>query len=56
MQADGNFVIYDDSGTPIWHTGTPGSSGAYLVVQNDGNVVIYSAGGGVLWNTGTCCR
>jgi hypothetical protein len=53
MQGDGNFVIYDTSGSPLWSSGTAGNNGAYLVVQNDGNTVIYSSGASALWSTGT---
>ena len=53
---DGNFVVYDSGGRPLWHSGTQGNPGAYLVVQNDGNGVIYHAGGAWIWQTGTCCR
>ena len=53
MQDDGNFVIYDASGTPIWHTNTWGNPGAYLTIHDDGNMAIYAAGGHLLWQTGT---
>jgi hypothetical protein len=53
MQADGNFVLYTSSGTPVWASNTAGNTGAYLNVQNDGNVVVYSASGAPLWSTGT---
>ena len=51
MQDDGNFVIYDGWGAPIWHTNTWGNPGAYLSIHNDGNMAIYSAGGHLLWQT-----
>lgn len=50
MQGDGNFVVYDASGTPLRHSGTYWSPGANLLVQDDGNVVIYSAGGAAIWS------
>jgi hypothetical protein len=53
MQMDGNLVVYDAGGTPIWASGTNGYSGAWLIVQDDGNVVIYSASGAPLWASGT---
>ncbi len=60
MQFDGNFVIYNNSGTPIWNSGTQSHPGAIAKFQSDGNFVIYSAelGGHALWWTGTsraCC-
>ena len=55
--SDGNFVIYDSGGTPIWWTDTGSSqnAGSYLSVQPDGNVVIYTPDvpAASLWNTGT---
>jgi hypothetical protein len=52
MQGDGNFVIYNSSGSGIWDTGTNPNEGAYLDVGNDGHVRIYSAAGTVLWESG----
>ncbi|MDI1435954.1 matrixin family metalloprotease [Polyangium sorediatum] len=58
MQEDGNLVIYNASGHPVWATNTPGTSNRYanLAVQNDGNVVLYRTGGGVAWASNTCCH
>jgi hypothetical protein len=53
MQGDGNLVMYDGQDVPIWHTGTSGYGGAWLVVGNDGNVVVYEAHGSPLWATDT---
>ena len=52
MQADGNLVMYDRRGDPIWSSDTF-RSGSWLAVQNDGNVVIYSPGGSPQWSTDT---
>jgi hypothetical protein len=52
MQGDGNLVVYNRSGNPVWDSGTF-SAGSFLVVQNDGNVVIYSASGEPQWSTDT---
>jgi hypothetical protein len=49
MQADGNFVIYDATGTAIWSTGTQGNPGARLAIQDDGNLVVYRADGLAVW-------
>jgi hypothetical protein len=51
MQADGNFVLYDGSGHPVWATGTNGKNNGVLTVQEDGNVVIYASftSGDVYW-------
>ena len=59
MQADGNFVIYDQGGKALWASGTcckPSHPGAYLALQNDGNVVIYDASNSPIWATNTCCH
>jgi hypothetical protein len=56
MQNDGNFVVHNGGGTPVWWTGTDVNQDSHLKVQIDGNVVIYSRNGVVLWNTMTCCQ
>jgi pimeloyl-ACP methyl ester carboxylesterase len=52
MQGDGNLVIYNRNGSPVWDSGTF-SAGSWLAVQNDGNVVIYSSNGEPQWSTDT---
>lgn len=53
MQGDGNLVIYDGSGRPIWASNTSGASGAFLAVLDDGTLAIYRAdGNAVLWVAG----
>jgi len=56
MQTDGNFVVYDSTGRPVWASNTWGHPGAGLVVQDDGNTVIYSTGSSPLWATNTWGR
>ena len=53
LQGDGNLVLYDGSGRPIWSSGTNGSSVQTLAMQYDGNLVLYSTAGVPLWWTGT---
>lgn len=53
MQRDGNFVVRDSAGKPVWHTRTFGNPGAYLRVQGDGNMVIYSRENKPLWQSRT---
>ncbi len=43
MQGDGNLVVRQ-GGTAKWNSGTAGSSGAFLDLQDDDNLVIYHAG------------
>jgi hypothetical protein len=50
MQTDGNFVVYNSYGNPVWHTWTFGNPGAYLAVKDDGGLVVYSNGGTELWS------
>src|ERR1700730_15943960 len=46
MQTDGNLVLYQQDGTPLWYTGTGGqdcSAGQCVAVfQTDGNFVVYN--------------
>jgi hypothetical protein len=56
MQNDGNLVIYDYYGNPVWSTGTYRYPGTKLVVQNDGNVVLYSPYNGAVWSSNTMGR
>jgi Lysozyme like domain len=44
MQTDGNAVVYNASGTPLWHSYTYGSNGAIFAMQGDGNAVMYYNG------------
>jgi hypothetical protein len=53
MQSDGNLVEYNLAGEAVWHTGTYGNPGAYLVMQGDGNLVLYRSDGAALWYTWT---
>jgi len=53
MQGDGNLVLYNATGQPLWNAGTGGNSGAWAVMQSDGNFVVYSASKAPLWNAGT---
>lgn len=49
MQHDGNLVVYNSGGVPIWASGTANNPGAYLNVQDDSNLVIYDYYGFPLW-------
>jgi hypothetical protein len=56
MQTDGNFVLYNQHGVPIWATNTAGHPGAEAVWQNDGNLVVYTASGQPIWASNTAGR
>jgi hypothetical protein len=53
LQNDGNLVLYEQGGTPIWATGTQGTSPGELLMQTDGNLVLYASNGSPLWSSGT---
>jgi hypothetical protein len=53
MQSDGNLVITDSAGNPLWSSRTAGNANAFLALQADGNLVIYSAKGTAIWSAGT---
>lgn len=54
MQADGNLVMYNADGQPIWASGTGGIGAPYILVQDDGNVCMYDdQQEGCFWNTET---
>jgi peptidoglycan/xylan/chitin deacetylase (PgdA/CDA1 family) len=55
MRHDGDLVLYADTDTPLWDTGTrePGSK---AVLQADGNLVVRSPSGRALWASGTAGR
>ncbi|GAB2706322.1 glycoside hydrolase domain-containing protein [Kitasatospora kifunensis] len=56
MQTDGDLAVsLKVGGTAaqpvLWHTGTSGNPGAYVVMQLDGNLVVYRPDGTAIWNT-----
>jgi len=54
MQGDGNLVVYDCNGTPVWASNTAGYNNGFVVVQSDGNTRIYkNPDGTYVWETGT---
>ena len=54
MQGDGNLVVYNTAGTPIWYSGTAGNNNAYMTLTNNGQLRIVAGGtGDVLWTTST---
>ena len=52
MQEDGNLVVVDGGGQPLWNSGTNGNPGAQLVLQQDGNLVV-ARGQQALWSSST---
>jgi len=39
-KTDGNFVVYNSSGAPVWHAGGYGNPGAYLSIRDDGALIV----------------
>ncbi|MBZ5490921.1 MAG: hypothetical protein LAO76_08320 [Acidobacteriia bacterium] len=49
MQSDGNFVVFNSSGSAVFSTGTAGTGAVIIRVQDDGNLVLYK----FIWQAGT---
>lgn len=49
MQTDGNLVLRDSAGKPIWNAGTVGHAGAYLSLLETSAPTIFTSGGSSLW-------
>lgn len=52
LRPDGNFAMYDASGTELWASGTSAYP-SMLKVTNDGTVIIQDGFGRTLWTNGT---
>ena len=51
---DGNLVLTDtELRSMLWSTGTGGTTGGQVVLQDDGNLVLYDASGTFRWTSGT---
>lgn len=52
MQGDGNFVIYNSAGSPVWSTGTQGTDPYLSLSTNGALAVLFRVSGrnGVLWS------
>ncbi|MDD8015719.1 MAG: pre-peptidase C-terminal domain-containing protein [Acidobacteriota bacterium] len=53
LQADGNFVSYDQHRKILWASNTMGSGAVECVMQPDGNLVLYNKSGKAVWATYT---
>lgn len=51
MQPDGNLVIYDIHGYPLWSSQTEGHPEATLILEDRGSLVIYDKGGRPIWQS-----
>lgn len=54
MQTDGNVVLYNQQGQPLWATNTGGLiSPRDFAMQTDGNLVLYDINGSAVWASHT---
>lgn len=53
LQPDGNFVLYQTNGGPLWATGTQGHQVSSVTMQTDGNFVLVDQNGTPVWASGT---
>ncbi len=56
MSEDGNFLVCDQAGHPVFETGTRGHPGSLLRLQTDGNLVVYTHDMKPTWSTATAAR
>jgi hypothetical protein len=56
FQNDGNLVMYEQSGSPVWASNTAGSGATRAVMQEDGNFVVYKQDGSPAWATNTFAK
>ncbi|WP_426478355.1 PQQ-binding-like beta-propeller repeat protein [Chryseobacterium sp. CBSDS_008] len=55
FQNDGNLVLSNNNGDPIWGTGTD-NKGSRAEFQNDGNLVVYDSYNKSVWSSNTSRR
>ena len=53
LQPDGNLVLYEQAGQPVWASGTDGREVSTATMQEDGNLVLYSPTGEPVWASDT---
>src|SRR5262249_9662862 len=47
FQTDGNLVVYDVNGVPLWNSGTTGTFAERLDMEDDGRIIIWKSA----WNS-----
>jgi len=50
LTGDGDLVVRNICGTPVWRSGTAGSGAQRLEVDDDGSVALRAADGSVVWD------
>lgn len=53
FQKDGNLVLYNPKGRPLWDSKTNGKKAKFLAMQSDGNLVIYNNEQQPIWASNT---
>ena len=53
LHNDGNLVLKDAGGNPLWSSGTDGQAVKMAVMQGDGNFVIYLHNNQPVWASNT---
>ena len=53
LQPDGNLVLNDQDGQPVWASGTDGRDVSTAMMQADGNFVLYSPTNEPMWASDT---
>lgn len=53
LQQDGNLVLYEQAGGPVWASGTDGREVSTALMQTDGNLVLYAPAGDAVWASDT---
>lgn len=53
LQSDGNLVVYDNRGRPIFNANIAGGGGEQLVIGNDGILRVVAWNGVTVWSTAT---
>ena len=52
LQNDGNLIIFDNRGLPVWSPNIQGRGVSTLIMQDDGNLVAYTDNGRAVWWSG----
>ncbi|MFE4449294.1 DUF6461 domain-containing protein [Streptomyces sp. NPDC056796] len=53
LTADGDLVVHNPHGAPVWRSGTDGSGARRLVVRDDGRVELLDTEGRAVWSADT---
>ncbi|MBQ0854747.1 Curculin domain-containing protein (mannose-binding) lectin [Streptomyces sp. BH-SS-21] len=53
LTADGDLVVHNPHGAPVWRSGTAGSGARRLAVRDDGRVELLDAEGRAVWSVDT---